>query len=77
MGTTANTNCLKGFRCPKCGSEGPFKIEATCLVLVHDDGIEDGEGYEWDDSAWCACRECEHDGTVRDFTIAAAEEVQP
>ena len=36
-----NTNCLEGIRCTKCGHEDSFKIKATVLVLVTDEGVTD------------------------------------
>lgn len=63
----ANENCLEGHACPKCGSEGPFTIECTTLATVDDDGVEENEGYEWDGTDYCACRECEYQGTVSAF----------
>lgn len=66
----ANENCLKGFVCPLCGSEGPFKIEARMLVKVWDDGTDDSESgdVEWDEHSYCECCECYRYGTVGDFT---------
>ena len=31
-----NTNCLAGFECPKCKSDGPFKITVQHIVLKGD-----------------------------------------
>ena len=65
----ANENCLAGFRCPSCGSEGPFKIEARVLVTVYDDGTDGSySGTEWDGGSYCECFDCGKDGTVKDFT---------
>lgn len=65
----ANENCLQGFRCPSCESEGPFKIEARVLVTVYDDGTDDsGSDTEWDDGSYCECFNCGKRGTVKDFT---------
>jgi len=56
--------------CPKCGSEGPFRIEATSVFFVYDDGAESYEDVEWADESFCGCEECSHEGTVGTFTIA-------
>ena len=65
----ANENCLKGFRCPSCESEGPFKIEARVVVMVYDDGtVDSGYDTEWDDGSHCECFDCGKYGTVKDFT---------
>lgn len=66
----ANENCLQGFRCPSCESEGPFKIEARVLVTVYDDGTDDSESdaVEWNSHSYCECCECHRYGTVGSFT---------
>lgn len=70
----ANTNCLDGMACPQCGSEGPFRIHCTVIVLMGDDGTEDDLiGSEWDDHSICECDGCDHSGTVKDFTIDKKE----
>lgn len=67
----ANTNCLEGVQCPKCKQEHGFHITAKILVYVTDEGTEDLQGdYEWDKDSFCKCIECEHTGTVKDFTVA-------
>ena len=63
-----NSNCLDGMRCPKCKSEGPFKIEVSALAVVHDDGTESYEQAEWEDTSPCICVECRHHSTVKHFT---------
>jgi hypothetical protein len=68
-----NTNCLQGIRCPKCGHEDSFKIEATVLVLVTDDGTEDLGHSEWDADYYCECDNCHHSGTIKDFQIENQE----
>jgi len=63
-----NTNCLEGVRCPRCGYEDAFLINALVTVLVTDDGTEDqGGDYEWDGDAYCACADCKFAGRLRDF----------
>ena len=63
-----NTNALKGFRCPNCGSEGPFHI--ICQVpLCIDDGIDDFECTNWEPDSWCQCANCEFAATARDFGL--------
>ncbi len=43
-----NTNCLVNMRCPKCGSEGPFRIRAEASFLLHDDGADEFWEMDWD-----------------------------
>ena len=69
-----NTNCLEGIRCPKCGHEDAFKIEAKVLVLVTDDGTEDLGHSEWDSNHYCECDNCHYSGTIKDFTLPTSED---
>jgi hypothetical protein len=69
----SNNNCLEGMGCPNCGSEGPFKIEAVSTFTVSDDGTEDHGDVEWDDESFCQCEDCDHKGTVADFTLEQEE----
>ena len=62
-----NTNCLMGFRCPDCGSEGPFRIEGSSVFEVHDDGTEGHEDVNWDGTSNCWCPGCQRAGIVSDF----------
>ena len=63
-----NENCLEGMKCPKCGHEDSFGIACDIVMLVTDEGVSDNVGdYDWDDDAYCECRECIHSGTVKDF----------
>lgn len=39
----ANTNCLAGMKCPRCNSEGPFKIAVSIMAMVHDSGVSGGK----------------------------------
>jgi hypothetical protein len=68
-----NTNCLEGMQCPECSSEGPFKISATSLFTVYDDGTDDHEDVDWYEDSYCQCGECDHSGTLKDFTLNGTE----
>jgi Zn ribbon nucleic-acid-binding protein len=68
-----NTNILEGMACPQCGSEGPFKIWAESSFTVYDDGTDDHGDVEWRDDSSCECGECDHSGTVKDYTIGKKE----
>ncbi|MGH9344383.1 MAG: hypothetical protein ACRD19_11560 [Terriglobia bacterium] len=64
-----NTNCLEGIRCPVCGYEDTFRIAASVIVTVTDDGTDDEGGhYEWDDTNYCECGKCAHAGTIGTFS---------
>lgn len=68
-----NVNCLEGMECPKCGSFGPFTIEVTKSVIMHDDGSEDIGGDEtWNDGAHCRNDECEHFGILEEFRCGSS-----
>lgn len=69
-----NTNCLEGMRCPKCGSEGPFAIEAKAVFEVHDDGTECYRDVEWEDDSFCECMDCGHWALVENFKGEPEEE---
>jgi hypothetical protein len=72
-----NKNCLQGIRCPQCGYEDAFRIEARIMVYVTDDGTEDEGGhYGWDEESFCGCAECDHAGTIKDFRIENQREAQ-
>jgi hypothetical protein len=65
-----NTNCLEGIRCPRCGYEDEFDIDATCTVTVTDEGTSDrGHDYEWGESNHCFCKQCCYGGELRTFKI--------
>lgn len=69
----SNTNCLEGFKCPACGSEERFSIEVTTTIDFDDDGaLNSGGDTEWDNSSFCQCYDCDHSGTVAEFTKATA-----
>jgi len=63
----ANTNCLEGFVCPHCRSEGPFDITAVTVATMYDEGCEKTCGMEWEVSSPCVCKECGHRGQVGNF----------
>lgn len=62
-----NSNCLEGFKCPKCKSEGPFNIEMKSVITLHDNGTDEHSDTEWGQNSYCDCAECCHSGIVADF----------
>lgn len=69
-----NTNCLDGWQCPECKSWGPFRVEATVSVILHDDGTEDDPDNgdtNYDSDNFAACIECDYEATVGDFQKGA------
>lgn len=64
-----NENCLEDMSCPRCGSYGPFDIDATSYThTVYDDGTEARDAdVEWDAWSLCRCRECLSLATISEF----------
>ena len=67
-----NTNCLEGIRCPQCGNEDRFRIAATSLFTVTDDGTDDYADVHWDDASYADCPECGLHGTLKVFRVKPA-----
>ena len=57
------------LRCPACGHDESFVIEAAeCLLMFSDGSIFNGDcGMEWGNHSYCRCHECNHTGTVFQF----------
>lgn len=66
-----NNNCLQGYKCPKCGSLGPFwiAVSMTANVLMSDDGTMDQDNTDtyWEGDAVTTCPECGYEGIAWDF----------
>lgn len=54
----ANTNCLEGMKCPKCGQEDHFRITAEAVFDVFDDGTDLFGDVEWGDESTAVCPNC-------------------
>jgi hypothetical protein len=67
MSAEVNTNCLRGMVCPQCKSTGPFRISATALFTITDEGADEFGDIEYDGGSYCVCDACDHDGIVHDF----------
>ena len=73
IASSPNTNCLDGLRCPDCEAREPFQISARTIATVHDDGVHETSGHEWDNNAPIRCVTC--DGvwrTVAEFSRRVA-----
>jgi Zn ribbon nucleic-acid-binding protein len=64
-----NTNILEGVRCPQCGNEDEFRIEALVVCTVTDDSAEATGDLEWTDESWCLCPRCEHAAKLAEFRV--------
>ena len=62
-----NENVLEGFKCPKCGSLGPYKMRITTYCSMTDDGPDDHWEPDWDNDSSCECETCKYHGKVKDF----------
>lgn len=57
-----NDNCLTGYRCPECGSEGPFEIETVGLCSWTDDGVDYPFEPTFKEDGYWSCSNCEFEG---------------
>jgi hypothetical protein len=64
-----NTNSLENIKCPACGNEEAFRIAATTIATVTDDGIDDYGDMEWHDDSFAECNACCRYGTLKDFKV--------
>lgn len=66
-----NENCLKGWKCPKCGSTSEFFVDAIIetRVLLCDEGIlqADPGDTTWEPTSRANCVDCGFAATVADF----------
>ena len=69
-----NTNCLEGYRCPRCGNDQSFRVVATAIFHVTDDGTDFGRRVAWDENSSAWCTQCKWAGTCGELTGA---KVQP
>jgi DNA-directed RNA polymerase subunit RPC12/RpoP len=69
-----NTNVLEDIACPNCGSRSCFKIIVSCIADVLDDGIDGTEDSDWDEQSHIDCKECQHSGIVKDFTVKGLDD---
>ena len=70
-----NTNCLEDIQCPACGNEESFRIAATTIVTVTDDGTDDPGDMEWDDESYAECAGCFRHGTLKDFEVTDRDRI--
>lgn len=67
FGDGTNMGCLQGIKCPKCGHEDGFGIDATSTFSVSDDGTDDHHDVEWNGTSWVTCDKCQHGGELWEF----------
>lgn len=68
------SNVLDGMRCPVCGnSSNQFSIQATCNVVMSDEGSEDGTDFDWADESMCECLDCGYVNQAGEFSNEVIE----
>ena len=73
-----NSNCLQNIKCPKCGNETSFRIEASIICTVTDDGSEaTGDHHHWDENSYACCPLCETEGKLAIFMSSLADRSKP
>ena len=55
----SNTNCLENRCCPRCGQMERFRITATSIFELTDEGTEGHEDVEYDEHATVTCSACD------------------
>ena len=66
----SNTNCLRGYGCPRCGSHGPFEALTVGWVEWTDDGTEGViTNPEFQEGGQMRCLECEHSAPNQEFKL--------
>lgn len=61
--------------CPGCGNREGLHIQFTGTAFVDDLGSDDEGDHEWDDKSACRCGQCDHMGTVKDFTFKGLDDL--
>jgi hypothetical protein len=59
--------------CPVCGQADHLHILITTLARLTSEGSDPEGDHEWDDSSYCRCPECAHDGIVADFRHSVSD----
>lgn len=73
-----NDNCLAGYRCPKCGGQGPFIMPTKCAMRWTDDGPTDEGKFpmnacvDQNEDLYTLCESCNHHAPTTDFDAAKA-----
>ena len=62
-----NSNCLLGYKCPNCGSQGPFEMTTTSTTKWCDDGTEYQDTPSIADEGFSTCLACGKHGETREF----------
>jgi hypothetical protein len=57
-----------GLRCPECGQEDKFQIDATVTLTVVGDDVSSEPDNTWESSSFTVCLGCDHEGTAAEFS---------
>jgi hypothetical protein len=65
----ANSNHLKGLRCPQCGSYEPLSIAIDGCIKMYDDGSSEDCHWDltWTNESYCECGACHWGGLLKEF----------
>lgn len=70
MPKRTNENCLAGYECPKCKSQGPFWLYSMSWTRWSDDGTDESRDFEiMEDGGIGSCENCGHRAPVAKFKI--------
>ena len=73
--TRENENVLKDIACPRCGQRESFRVEATIMAILHDDGTDrNNSDGEYDLQSYCECPQCLLSATLNDFFIEGLDD---
>lgn len=61
------SNCLEGWRCPKCTNQFRFLIECYSVFVMYDDGDDGHSAIEYYETDKAQCPSCELLATVGHF----------
>jgi Zn finger protein HypA/HybF involved in hydrogenase expression len=69
-----NNGTLIGMACPKCHSQGPFRVDASLAMDVDDAGsfdlsMADDYNAEIVKESYCLCKACRHVDKVEEFSM--------
>lgn len=64
-----NENCLAGYECPKCKSQGPFWFNSMSWARWTDDGTEEPTDFEILLDGRGLCESCGYKGFASKFKV--------
>jgi hypothetical protein len=68
-----NENYLEGIKCPNCGQEECFDINALITCRVTDEGSNPVGDHYWDQTSFTYCPACDYQGALKHFQHPTAK----